>query len=204
MPRCEILQTRGGGQGSSPWLCELTWKTSLRDGICDLESSRILILNLIKTIYAGFKRRKECRWAYSQCWSRYPQISTSVNLQHRHSSLLRMAVQRDTQLIKGRELVHYGRRESAEWRSRRWWVATKEQCVLDPAGQLHIWTQSSWKNIQGLAPVHARTRCGHGAPALVKKLLALDSCWEGIAFSLEVWPLMGRPPSGEGHTSESI
>lgn len=56
----------------------------------------------------------------------------------------------------------------------------------------------------GLAPVHARTECGHRAPVLVKELLALDSCWEGIAFSLVVWPLMRRPPSGEGHTSKSI
>lgn len=56
----------------------------------------------------------------------------------------------------------------------------------------------------GLALVHARTDHGQEAPALVKKLLALGSCWEEIAFSLEVWSLMGRPPSGEGHASESI
>lgn len=56
----------------------------------------------------------------------------------------------------------------------------------------------------GLALVHARTERGHGAPALVKKLLALESCWERTAFSLEVWSLMGRPPSGEGHASEYI
>lgn len=55
-----------------------------------------------------------------------------------------------------------------------------------------------------LAPVHARTESGHGAPVLVKKLLVLDSCWEGIAFFLEVWSLMGRPSSGEGNASESI
>lgn len=78
----------------------------------------------------------------------------------------------------------------------------QEKCLLDTAGQLYVWTHSSWhslyKTSEGLTISNAimKREGRHKIPPLAEELLATDSCCKRVS-SLWGCPLVDQPSSSK-------